>query len=205
MNYTTKNNFDEYRDLLFKATENTDKTIYKMFLDRKKPNNNIELEAQPVKSHFDILQKTDNSNDILEIKVRHKYPYEQFDDIAIDLYKLNYIQTIQEELGATNSYIVAIYPKSDKIILIDITYIDYDAENVVNRKANHYTLTTNPQKRPKQFIQLNIKQNDNILHTKTYKYNYPNLRNVYICTFQKYCKKYGIPEDIMRKAMSDLN
>ena len=198
-------NWNDYKDLLFKATENTDKTIYKMFIDKKRPNNNIKLEPQPVKSHFDLLQKTDNSKDILEIKVRHKYPYEQFDDIAIDLYKLNYIQLLQEQISATNSYIVAIYPQSDKIILIDITYIDYDAENVVEREANHYTLTPNPQKRPKQFIQLNIKDNDKIQHTKTYKYTFSNLKETYIRTFSKYCKKYGIPEDIMKKAMSDLN
>lgn len=198
------NNWNEYRDLLFKATENTDKTIYKMFLDRKKPNNNIKLEAQPVKSHFDILQKTDNSKDVLEIKVRHKYPYEQFDDIAIDVYKLNYIQTIQEEIGATNSYIVAVYPQSDKIILVDVTYINYDEDNVIQLNANHYTLTEHQEKILKPFIQLNIKDNDKIQNTKTYKYSFPNLKDTYISTFKKYCKKYEIPEDIMKKAIRDF-
>lgn len=197
-------NWNDYKDLLFKATENTDKTIYKMFLDRKKPDNNIKLEPQPVKSHFDLLQRTENSKDVLELKVRHKYPYEQFDDIAIDLYKINYMLAIQEEIGATNSYVIAMYPKSDKIVIIDITFIDYDEDNVVYRDANHYTLTDKPYKKPKQFIQLNIKGNDKQLHTKTYRYTFPNLKDTYIRTFSRYCKKYNIPDDIMKKAMQNF-
>lgn len=197
--------WDNYKDLLFKATENTDKTIYKYFLERKQPNNNIKLEPQEVLSPFDILQTTDNSKDIIELKVRHKYTFEQFNDISVDTYKIRNILTYQEELGCTNSYVVAIYPKSDKIILIDITYIDVEEEDIISREANHYTITDHPYKKPKQFIALKIKEKkDPKLNTRTYQYTFPNLLKTYIDTFNKYCKKYGIPEDIVKRSMKDL-
>ena len=182
-----------------------DKTIYKYFLDKKQPNNNIKLEAQDVKSSFDLLQTTDTSKDIIEIKVRHKYTFEQFDDISIDTYKIRNILTNQDELGCTNSYVVAIYPKSDKIVLIDITYIDVEEEDIVNREANHYTISDNPYKKPKQFVALNIKnKKDNHLHTRAYQYTFPNLMKTYIDTFKKYSKKYNIPDDIVKMSMKGL-
>lgn len=194
-------NYNDYRDLIYQATENTDRTIYYNFL--KQHNKNYQLNVpEGIYCPYDLIQQTDKSKDIIELKTRYNYTFEEYDDISIDTYKINNIMLQKEEESATSAYVCAIYPQSDKIILIDITLLDYDEDDVVQRPAKWHTLDKSPDKNKKinkTFIPLNIKQKkDNHLHTKTYQYDYPNLRNEYISTFKKYCKKYNIPEQYQR-------
>lgn len=191
-------NYNDYKDKIYQATENTDRTIYYNFL--KQHNKNYQLSVPDgIYCPYDLIQQTDTSKDIIELKTRYNYTFEEFDDISIDLYKINNILIQKEEESATSAYVVALYPQSDKIILIDITFLDYDEENVVSRPAQWHTLDEDKRKKVnKTFLALKIKENDRQLNTKTYQYDYPNLRNEYISTFKKYCKKYNIPEQYQR-------
>ena len=192
-------------DNLIKATEATDKHIYQLFL--KQHNKDYKLIApEKTECPYDLTQLTDTSKDLIEIKVRHKYSFEKFDDISIDTYKLNNILLNREEESATSVYICAMYPKSDKIILIDITFLDYDNDDIVKKYAKWHTISTkNNKKINKTFIPLKIKQKKDIhLGTKTYQYKFPNLKETYINTFKKYCKKYKVPENIMEEELKDI-
>lgn len=186
----------DYKQLVYQATEATDKHIYQMLL--KQHNKDYKLiSPENIYCPYDLTQYTENSKDLIEIKTRYNYTFEEYDDISIDTYKINNIMLHKEEESATSAYVCAIYPQSDKIILIDITFLDYDEDDVVQRPAKWHTLDKSPDKNKKinkTFIPLNIKEKkDNHLHTKTYQYAFPNLRETYINTFKKYCKKYKIP------------
>ena len=125
-------------DNLIKATEATDKHIYQLFI--KQHNKDYKLIApEKTECPYDLTQLTDTSKDLIEIKVRHKYSFERFDDISIDTYKLNNLLLYKEEESATSVYICAMYPKSDKIILIDITFLDYEYDDIVKKSAKPYT------------------------------------------------------------------
>lgn len=192
-------------DNLIKATEATDKHIYQLFI--KQHNKDYKLIApEKTECPYDLTQLTDTSKDLIEIKVRHKYSFEKFDDISIDTYKINNLLLYREEESATSVYICAMYPKSDKIILIDITFLDYDYDDIVIKSAKWHTISTkNNKKINKLQIPLNIKQKkDNHLHTKTYQYKFPNLKETYINTFKKYCKKYKVPENLMEEELKGI-
>lgn len=197
--------FDLYKDKLTQAAENTDKTVYKAFIDNKRPKDSIRLIPQEVLSPFDLLQITDNSSDIIELKTRWDYTYEQFNDILIDTYKLNNLLLSRKDTGADRIYVVALYPKSDKIVIVDVTDLDYEYEDLVKKRANGHTISKRIRKVLKTFVPLDIKNKINEkLNTTTYKYTFPNLMEEYESTFRKYCKDYGIPEDIVETQMNKL-
>lgn len=198
-------NFEEYKELLFKATEDTDKTIYRTFLKRK--NSTVGLIWQNVKSTYDLMQISENSRDMVELKTRWKYTYEQFDDISINLWKVRRLLELQQDAGANNIYFCIFYPKSDKVILIDITHLEYDESDVITRKTTFETIADkNPKMMMNQMIALDIKNKvDNHKKTRTYKYTYPNLKEEYISTFLSYCKGYGIPQDVVDITLAQMN
>ena len=198
-------NFEEYKELLFKATEDTDKTIYRTFLDSR--NRTVGLIWQNVKSTYDLMQISENSRDMVELKTRWKYTYEQFDDISINLWKVRRLLELQQDAGANNIYFCIFYPKSDKVILIDITHLEYDEGDVITRKTTYETIADkNPKMMMNQMIALDIKNKvDNHKKTRTYKYTFPNLKEQYISTFLSYCKGYGIPKDVVDITLAQMS
>lgn len=197
--------FDEYKDLLFKATEETDKTIYQAFLDRKK--STARIIPQGIKSTYDLMQLTENSKDMVELKTRWAYTYEQFDDVSINFWKVRRLLELQQDAGANNIYLCVFYPKSDKVVLIDITHLEYDESDVITRKTTFETIADkNPKMMFNQMIALDIKNKvDNRKKTRTYKYTFPNLKEQYISTFLSYCKDYGIPQDVADITLSQMS
>lgn len=198
--------FDLYKYKLTQAAENTDKTIYKAFIDNKRPKDSIRLIPQEVLSPFDLLQVTDNSSDIIELKTRWNYTYEQFDNLLIDTYKLNNLLLSRKDTGADRIYVVALYPKSEKIVIVDVTDLDYEYEDLVKKRANGHTISKRIRKVLKTFVPLDIKKKVNEkLNTTTYKYTFPNLKDIYVSTFRRYCSKYDIPDDISDIALNQMN
>lgn len=181
---------------IFKAVEAVDKTIYLKFI-REHSNKNYKIEApESLYCPYDVVQKLDGEITLIELKTRFKYDYDSFDDISIDLSKIENLKKEFEKEKAKYLYVCAIYPSSDKIVLIDITNIKYDEKDIVTRKANKHTLNCDG-KKDKEFIQLNIKKDDDALNTKTYIYSFENLKETYINLFQKYCKKYNIENAVL--------
>ena len=197
--------FEEYKELIFQATENTDKFIYQAFLDSK--NSNVKIIPQSIKSTYDLMQISDNSKDMVELKTRWKYTYEQFDDISINLWKVRRLLELQQDAGANNIYFCIFYPKSDKVILIDITHLEYDESDIITRKTTFETIADkNPKMMMNQMIALDIKNKvDNHKKTRTYKYTFPNLKEQYISTFLSYCKGYGIPQDVVDITLAQMS
>ncbi len=198
-------NFEEYKELLFHATENTDKFIYQAFLNSKK--SKVKIIPQSIKSTYDLMQISDNSKDMVELKTRWKYTYGQFDDISINLWKVRRLLELQQDAGANNIYFCIFYPKDDKVILIDITHLEYDESDVITRKTTFETIADkNPKMMMNQMIALDIKNKvDNRKKTKTYKYTFPNLKDKYISTFLSYCKGYGIPKDVVDITLAQMS
>ena len=197
--------FEEYKELLFKATENTDKAIYQAFLESR--NSKVKIIPQGMKSTYDLIQISDNSKDMVELKTRWKYTYEQFDDISINLWKVRRLLELQQDAGANNIYFCIFYPKSDKVILIDITHLEYDESDIITRKTTFETIADkNPKMMMNQMIALDIKNKvDNHKKTRTYKYTFPNLKEQYISTFLSYCKGYGIPQDVVDITLAQMS
>lgn len=190
------NNFNDYKELLFQATEATDKTIYQNFLNMK--NHKAQLESQDLHHPFDLLQINENSKDMVELKTRWNYTYEQFDNILVDTYKFNNMLLCKKDNGADRIYVAILYPKSDKIVIVDVTDLDYEYEDLVKKRANGHTISKRIRKVLKTFVPLDIKKKTNEkLNTTTYKYTFPNLKDIYVSTFRRYCSKYGIPQDII--------
>lgn len=189
------NNFNDYKELLFQATEDTDKTIYQNFLNMK--NHKAQLEPQELTNPFDLIQINENSKDMVELKTRY-YTYEQFNDILVDTYKFNNMLLCKKDNGADKIYVAILYPKSGRVVIIDVTELDYEYDDIVKKMANSHTISEYRRKREKTFIPLDIKNKvDKKKNTRTYKYTYPNLLDEYISTFRKCCKGYGIPQDII--------
>lgn len=118
------------------AMEQTDKQIYKLFVnsinDKKK--RQINFKDMEILSPFDILQSNTPMNNpfvstttIVELKNRIDYSYEQFDTIYLEESKIKKLLQAQEEYSANQTILAIIYPKSDKIVLIDISNIDWEA------------------------------------------------------------------------------
>lgn len=190
------NNFNDYKELLFQATEDTDKTIYQKFLNMK--NHKAQLETQELTNPFDLMQINENSKDMVELKTRYKYTYEQFGDVLVDTYKFNNMLLCKKDNGADKIFVVVLYPKSGRVVIIDVTELDYEYDDIVRKWANAHTISEYRRKREKSFIPLDIKNKvDKKKNTRTYKYTYPNLLDEYISTFRKCCKGYGIPQDII--------
>ena len=165
----------------FKRTEQADRMIYRKFIDRYSPNNDIELKGTDILCCYDLIQTKGNDKHLIEIKTRWDYGYNDFEDISIDEQKIRCIKGVD----ADNAYICAIFPKDDKIVLIDITDIRYDDNDVVKRYANAQTISESPYKKIKSFIPLRIKKGrDERLNTITYVFNYPNLKDEYNVFFQ---------------------
>lgn len=198
------NNFKDYKELLFQATEDTDKTIYQNFLYMK--NSKAQLEPQDLHHPFDLMQINENSKDMVELKTRWNYTYEQFDNILVDTYKFNNMLLCKNDNGADRIYMVVLYPKSDRVVIIDVTELDYEYDDIVKKKANSHTISENIRKREKTFIPLDIKNKvDEKKNTRTYKYTFPNLMEEYETTFRKCCKGYGIPQEIVDSQMKMFN
>ena len=121
-------NFEKYKELIFHATEDTDKAIYQEFLNYK--HCSAKIIPQGLKSTYDVMQISDNSNDMIELKTRWKYTYDQFDDISINLWKTRRLLELKEDAGANNIYFCIFYPKDDKVVLIDITHLEYDESDI---------------------------------------------------------------------------
>lgn len=198
-------NFEKYKELIFQATEDTDKAIYQEFLNYK--HCNAKIIPQGLKSTYDIMQISDNSNDMIELKTRWKYTYDQFDDISINLWKTRRLLELKEDAGANNIYFCIFYPKDDKVVLIDITHLEYDESDVITRKTTFETIADkNPKMMMNQMIALDIKNKvDNHKKTRTYKYTFPNLKEQYISTFLSYCKGYGIPQDVVDITLAQMS
>ena len=197
-------NFEKYKELIFQATEDTDKEIYQEFLNYK--HCTAKIIAQGLKSTYDLMQISDNSNDMIELKTRWKYTYDQFDDISINLWKTRRLLELKEDAGANNIYFCIFYPKDDKVVLIDITHLEYDESDIITRKTTFETIADkNPKMMMNQMISFNIKEKvDNKKKTKTYIYTFPNLKDRYISTFLSYCKKYDIPQDAVRTTLNQI-
>ena len=190
---------------LIKATEATDKHIYQLFI--KQRNKDYKLIApEKTECPYDLTQLTDVSKDLIEIKVRHKYGFERFDDIEIETYKINNLAINKAKEGADNVYVCAMYPNDNLIIIIDVSNVDYDGDDVVKKYVNWHTLYgLKKEKKLKVMLPLKIKQReDKKLNTKTYQYSFPNLRETYIDTFKKYCKKYKVPENIVEEELKGI-
>ena len=198
-------NFEKYKELIFQATEDTDKAIYQEFLNYK--HCTAKVIAQGLKSTYDVMQISDNSNDMIELKTRWKYTYDQFDDISINLWKTRRLLELKEDAGANNIYFCIFYPKDDKVVLIDITHLEYDESDVITRKTTFETIADkNPKMMMNQMISFNIKEKvDNRKKTRTYTYTFPNLKDRYISTFLSYCNKYGIPQDAVRTTLNQMS
>ena len=197
------NNFNDYKELLFQATEDTDKTIYQNFLNMK--NHKAQLEPQELTNPFDLIQINENSKDMVELKTRY-YTYEQFNDILVDTYKFNNMLLCKKDNGADKIYVAILYPKSGRVVIIDVTELDYEYDDIVKKMANSHTISENRRKREKTFIPLDIKNKvDEKKNTRTYKYTFPNLMEEYETTFRKYCKGYGIPQEIVDSQMKLFN
>ena len=197
-------NFEEYKDLLFQATEDTDKAIYQAFLESR--NSKVKIIPQGMKSTYDLMQLGENSMDMVELKTRWKYTYEQFDDISINLWKVRRLLELQQDAGANNIYFCIFYPKSDKVILIDITHLEYDESDVITRKTTFKTISDNNLMMMNQMVALDIKNKvDNRKKTRTYRYTFPNLKEQYISTFLSYCKGYGIPQDVVDITLAQMS
>lgn len=194
-----------YTQLVYEAAEDTDREIYRRLLEQVRPNNNIKLEEKDVRYSFDVMQFCEDSTGIVEIKVRHKYSYEQFPDISVDTYKISKILSAMDELSATNAYVVAMYPKSDKIAIIDITCLDYTMDDVEERKANYTTIGQSQEKRKKMFIPLSIRRGKDVLGTYTYVYTYPHLMNDYVNVFKAKCCVRNIPEFIVNDVLREFS
>ena len=194
----------EYRQALFDATEETDRELYRRLLQKVRPYNGIRLENQDVTSPFDVLQHCESSTGVVEIKVRHRYTYEQFPDISVDASKINSILAAMDSHSATNAYLVAMYPKSDKAVIIDVTYIDYDEEDIEEREAESTSIAQYRHKKSKSFIPLSIRSGKGTLGTRTYVYTYPHLTDDYVEVFREECAKMNIPECISDNMIRDF-
>ena len=196
--------WEEYRQALFDATEETDRELYGRLLQKVKPDNGIRLENQDVTSPFDVLQHCESSTGVVEIKVRHRYTYEQFTDISVDVSKINSMLSAMDNHSATNAYLVAMYPKSDKAAIIDVTYIDYDEEDIEEREAENTSIAQYKHKKSKSFIPLSIRRGKGTLGTRTYVYSYPHLMDDYVEVFREECAKRNIPECISGNMIRDF-
>lgn len=194
----------EYTQPLFDATEETDRELYRRLLKKVRPDNGIRLENQDVTSPFDVLQCCESSTGVVEIKVRHRYTYEQFTDISVDVAKINSMLAAMDNNSATNAYLVAMYPKSDKAVIIDVTYIDYDEEDIEEREAENTSIAQYKHKKSKTFIPLSIRRGKGTLGTRTYVYSYPNLMDDYVEVFSEECAKRNIPEYISGNMIRDF-
>lgn len=194
----------EYTQPLFDATEETDRELYRRLLQKVKPDNGIRLENQDVTSPFDVLQHCESSTGVVEIKIRHRYNYEQFTDISVDVSKINSMLAAMDNHSATNAYLVAMYPKSDKAVIIDVTYIDYDEEDIEEREAENTSIAQYKHKKSKTFIPLSIRRGKGTLGTRTYVYSYPNLMDDYVDVFRDECAKRNIPEYISDDVIRDF-
>ena len=208
MQMTMANKIDklwaEYTQALFGATEETDRELYRRLLQKVKPDNGIRLENQDVTSPFDVLQHCESSTGVVEIKIRHKYTYEQFSDISVDTVKINSMLAAMDYHSATNAYLVAMYPKSDKAVIIDVTYIDYDEEDIEEREAESTSIAQYKHKKSKSFIPLSIHRGKGTNGTRAYVYSYPNLMSDYVEVFRKECAKRNIPEHISDNMIRDF-
>lgn len=194
----------DHTQALFDATEETDRELYRRLLQKVKPDNGIRLENQDVTSPFDVLQHCESSTGVVEIKVRHKYTYEQFPDISVDTVKINSMLAAMDYHSATNAYLVAMYPKSDKAAIIDVTYIDYDEEDIEEREAENTSIAQYRHKKSKSFIPLSIRRGKGTLGTRTYVYNYPHLMSDYVEVFREECAKRNIPEYLSDDVIRDF-
>ena len=112
----------------------------------------------------------------------------------------------KEDVGANNVYICAMYPKSDKIVLIDLTFIDYNEDCIIRRKAKWKTLTDSPTMVEQQYLPLSIlRGKDPLLNTKTYVFTYKKLFDTYVKIFKEMCKKYNIPNDMVEIGLQGLS
>ena len=194
----------EYRQALFDATEKTDRELYSRLLQKVRPDNGIRWENQDVTSPFDVLQHCESSTGVVEIKVRHRYTYEQFTDISVDVAKINSMLAAMDSNSATNAYLAAMYPKSDKAVIIDVTYIDYDEEDIEEREAENTSIAQYRHKKSKSFIPLSIRRGKGTLGTRTYVYSYPHLMDDYVEVFREECAKRNIPEHISENMIMDF-
>lgn len=194
----------DHTQALFDATEETDRELYRRLLQKVRPDNGIRLENQDVTSPFDVLQHCESSTGVVEIKVRHKYTYGQFPDISVDTVKINSLLAAMDYHSATNAYLVAMYPKSDKAVIIDVTYIDYDEDDIEEREAESTSIAQYRHKKSKSFIPLSIHRGKGTNGTRTYVYTYPHLMDDYVDVFRKECAKRNIPEHISDNMIRDF-
>ena len=174
--------------------EQTDKQIYKMFINTKNDNKKKQFNFRDMdtKSPYDIYQTMtplDNpfisTSTIVELKNRIDYPYEQFDTIYLEQYKIRNILQKQEEDNAQQTILAILYPQSDKIVLIDITNIDWEQVNnnqhpyvkKGTQKAAYNTTKDKNYKILKDVIYFPLKKQPN--NNITYIYNFPQLDKTY--------------------------
>ena len=181
-------------DLKITAMEQTDKQIYKMFINSKNDNKKKQFNFRDMdtKSPYDLYQTMtplDNpfisTSTIVELKNRIDYTYEQFDTIYLEQYKIRNILQKQEEDNAQQTILAILYPLSDKIVLIDITNIDWEQVNnnqhpyVIKgtQKAAYNTTKDKNYKILKDVIYFPLKKQPN--NNITYIYNFPQLDKTY--------------------------
>ena len=165
----------------FERTEKADRGIYRKFIDKYDPS--IELQETDILCCYDLIQTKGGDRQLIEIKTRWDYRYADFEDISVDERK---IKCIMKSVSDNESaYLCAIFPRDEKIVLIDITGITYTEDDLVRRYANAQTISDNPYKRVKTFVPLSLRKGkDKKLNTKTFVYYYPNLSEEYTAIYK---------------------
>lgn len=105
----------------FEKREKRDLQLYKLFCESL----GIVINDGDIKvptdkfSHYDATHR----KYFLEYKCRHDYAYDSFNDFALQSDKVEWLKELYEnykEKGCKGSKVIVFYPKSDKVVVIDI-------------------------------------------------------------------------------------
>lgn len=197
-------NFTQWKDKLFEATEKTDRTMYRLLLNRK-GKGDIDLTLQDVSSFFDILQKTDKTNDIIELKTRWKYSYTYCPTFYLNELKMRRLLNEKDRLKADGVYIVNFWLRNDLVTLTDATNIKYTSQQLKHKMVNKRTISIDDKPIDTTFIAPSTCRGlDKQYNTITYIYSFPMLWDVYTTAFQVYCFELNIPQDIINIALDGM-
>ena len=103
--------------------ENTDIEQYRKFIESISPDKYV-ITQTPPGTGYDALQYNTETGEriLIEIKNRDNYAYDDFSTFHLSLHKIDTMQEMLVEENAQKGFVAALYPKSDKVVLFDITY-----------------------------------------------------------------------------------
>lgn len=155
-----------------KKQENTDYIRYKKFINHIR-HGKYTIENTVYGTEYDVLQINNETGerDLVEIKNRDNYAYEDFQTFMLSLHKLDSMQAMMKKENAQRGFVAGLYPKSNKVVLFDITNL---TPTVADIKWLYVKKTQYDPKSPKEWqpkASLDLKHG-HYKHYSTYVYDY---------------------------------